>query len=587
MRKLVPLLVAAAAVLLLAAPGSAHAAGVKPVMPAYAGTCGLPKATPLWMDFGWPDFLNEFGRPGVILSGSSGGWPAAVRATGAATVYWDMHLNARVGQPTTPADPSTIVDKANRLYDYAVQEMGCTTPVIIENELFGANLPTPWSNTNAQYRQNVLTFLQQLAARGAFPMLLINSDPYTGNDAAAWWQQVASVSDLIREAYIPATVLAPKGPIIANRMLRTEYRGDVKELTSIGIPPQRIGLITTMATTVGFGGRNGLQSAEDWFDVVKWQALSMREVAAETGISTLWSWGWGEWSKPEQDPAKHAAACVWLWARNPSLCNGPAAAGKGFDASRTEGQILLSPGLQCRIGSLAISNDSIQRLQLVTGDRDTAYTAIFARFAESQAAPVHERQILAAESAIVATRFGGSRSAYLAALAAAHANLPIARAIIGDELRRAAVEATLSVPAPSASAIQTFYSSYPDLDVRVVAAKPAPRWLGGRTRGIAIADLAPDAIFKLKQSSSVRTPLGTYRVTPLGDAEPLGSLPLAEVRPAIAAALRSFAQRDAYERWSEQRQRALLGTTICARDDLPQPATIDLSTYLPFLALEP
>jgi hypothetical protein len=585
-RKLAPV-IAVAAALVLAAPGSPHAAGVNPVMPAYAGTCGLPRTTPLWMDFGWPDFAQIFGRPGVILSGSSGGWPAAMRATGADTVYWDMHLNARVGQPTTPADPSTIVDKANRLYDYAVQEMGCSTPVIIENELFGANLPTPWSDTNAQYRQNVLTFLQQLAARGAFPMLLINSDPYTGNDAAVWWQQVASVSDIIREAYIPATVLAPKGPIIANRILRTEYRDDIAQLTSIGIPPQRIGLITTMATTIGFGGRNGLQPAQDWFDVVKWQALSMREVAAETGISTLWSWGWGEWSKPEQDPAKHAAACVWLWARNPHLCDGPAVAGKGFDASRTEGQILLSPGMQCRIGKLGISNDSIQRLQLVTGDRDTAYTAIFARFAENLAVHVSPRRVITAERALVASHFGGSRSAYLAALRSAHASLPIARAIIADELRRDDVEATLRVPAPNGSAVQNFYTSYPDLSVREVRAKPAPSWLGGRTRGLAISDIAPDAVFRLKRTASVGTPLGSYRVAPLGDAVPLGSIPLSEARPAIVSALRTFAQRDAYERWSEQRQRALLGSTICARDDLPQPATIDLSTYLPFLALEP
>ena len=126
----------------------------------------------------------------------------------------------------------------------------------------------------------------------------------------------------------------------------------------------------------------------------------IREVAAETGISTLWSWGWGEWTKPEQDPAKHGAACVWLWARNPHLCDAPDTAGKGFDAPRTEGQILLSPGIQCRIGALAISNDSIQRLQLVTGDRDTAYTAIFARFAESQAVPVPRRQVLAAERGV-------------------------------------------------------------------------------------------------------------------------------------------------------------------------------------------
>jgi hypothetical protein len=146
------------------------------------------------------------------------------------------------------------------------------------------------------------------------------------------------------------------------------------------------------------------------------------------------------------------------------------------------------------------------------------------------------------------------------------------------------VEADLRVPAPSGSAVSTFYTSYPDVTVREVAAKPAPPWLGGRTRGLAIADIAPDAVFGLKGAGSVQTPVGSYRVTPLGDAVPLGSLPLAQARPAIAAALRTFARRDAYERWSEQRQRALLKQTICARDDLPQPATIELSTYLPFLA---
>ena len=70
---------------------------------------------------------------------------------------------------------------------------------IAENELSGAGLETPWSDTNAQYRQNVLTYLQTLAARGARPFLLINSAPYTGGEAAAWWQQVAAVADIVRE----------------------------------------------------------------------------------------------------------------------------------------------------------------------------------------------------------------------------------------------------------------------------------------------------------------------------------------------------------------------------------------------------
>src|SRR5215471_2445238 len=204
------------ACLLVPASGSTVAA-----RPVWAGTCGLPTTTPQWMDFGWPAFATQFGRPGVIVSASSGGFPAQMRATGAKTVYWDMHLRNRVGIPATPADPSTIVARANTLYDFASTQMGCSTPVIVENELFGASLATPWSDANATYRQNVLTFLRQLSARGAYPMLLVNSTPYTDGDAATWWQQVAAVSDLVREVYVPANQLWKEGPILANRELRT------------------------------------------------------------------------------------------------------------------------------------------------------------------------------------------------------------------------------------------------------------------------------------------------------------------------------------------------------------------------------
>jgi len=368
------------AALLAALLGTSLASGSTPKhglqKPVWAGTCGLPSRTPIWAEFGWPAFAGVFGRPGVIVSASSGDFPAQMRATGAKTVYWDMHLKERVGQPATPADPSTIVAKADKFFDYAAAQMGCSTPVIVENELFGAGLVPPWTDSNTTYRQNVLVFLRELAARGAYPVLLVNSDPYTAGDAGVWWQQVAAVSDILREAYIPATVLYKMGPILANRTLRTTYRDDVAQFTALDIPPQRIGLITTMSTTRGFGGRNGLEPASAWFDVVKWQALSLKAVAAETGIGSLWSWGWGEWTKNEQDPAKLGAACVWLWARDPALCDGPAAGGRKFDTSLTEGQIRVSSGIQCVVGKRRLSNDAVQRLQLVTGDRDAALTAL-------------------------------------------------------------------------------------------------------------------------------------------------------------------------------------------------------------------
>jgi hypothetical protein len=583
MRQLVA--VAALAAVCTFAPGHAFAA-TAPAKPVWAGTCGLPNQTTTWMDFGQPQFANLFGKPGIVISASSGTFPAQMRAAGAQTVYWDMHLNARVGTPTAPTDPSTIVARADKLYDFASSQIGCTTPVIIENELFGASLPTPWSDSNAQYRQNVLTFLTELAKRGAYPMLLVNSTPYTDGDAGVWWQQVAQVSDLIREVYVPATQLWQEGPILANRTLRNRFRQAVADLTGIGIPPQRIGLIVTMATTIGFGGRNGLKPASAWFDTIKWQVLSLRQVAAETHISSLWSWGWGEWSAPEQDPDKPAAACVWLWTRYPSFCDGPAAAGPGFDASRTEGQIRLAAGVQCRIGNDVITQSAIARLQQVTGDFDIAFSALQQRIVMDQKVQIPRSRVLAAERAVVASRFNGSWSAYGAALRAAHADRSLALDILGDELRRDEISASLPSGSPTSADVQTFYASYPDLLVRHVKAKTPVPWLDGRANGYALSQIAPAQLFTAKpgKRSLLQTPLGSYSVTPAGDAVPMGALQLSQVRPGIVAALRDFARGAAFEAWSTAAQRDAQDQAICLGDNLPQPAAFDLTTYLPFLS---
>ncbi|MBV8598163.1 MAG: hypothetical protein JO017_05010 [Actinobacteria bacterium] len=163
----------------------------------------------------------------------------------------------------------------------------------------------------------------------------------------------------------------------------------------------------------------------------------------------------------------------------------------------------------------------------------------------------------------------------------------MARAILADQLRRAEVERYLPAAAPSASQVQTFYASYPDLQVRLVQAKPPPAWLGRAGKGLAIADVAPDRLFTMTtgSSASVLTSTGTYAVKALQDAAPLGAVPLGQARPAIAAALKAFAQGAAFETWSVAKQRGALATVTCAKDDLPQPAAIDLTQYLPFLRL--
>src|SRR5439155_10405069 len=163
-------------------------------------------------------------KPGIVAAASNQLFPPKLRAAGAQTVFWDMYLTKRIGQPGSPVDSATTLAKANRLFDAAVASSACSTPFIAENELFGASLPTPWSITNAQYRANVLLYLQTLAARGAHPYLLVSSRPYTGGEAADWWRQVAEVADLIQEVYFPAPAIYKQGPIVGNRVLRMAFR---------------------------------------------------------------------------------------------------------------------------------------------------------------------------------------------------------------------------------------------------------------------------------------------------------------------------------------------------------------------------
>ena len=261
-------------------------------------------------------------------------------------------------------------------------------------------------------------------------------------------------------------------------------------------------------------------------------------------------------------------------------------AGKGFVTSLTEGQIRLPSGAYCTVAGRQVSAAGISRLQKLTADRQLAATALFARVVESRETAVSASDVLRAEQAVIAQRFGGSAAAYRAALAHGGANVTIARGILGDELRRIRVEADLAGGNPSPAAVASFYKAYPDLLTRPVAAKPAPWWLDGSASGLALSSLAPPPLFRAPagRETTLRAFDGSYVVRPLGRTMPLGALPLARARPGIVAALRTFARGAAFERWTADRQTAALRQTICYRDDLPTPAAVDLSTFLPFLS---
>src|SRR5207244_8518022 len=212
----------------------------------------------------------------------------------------------------------------------------------------------------------------------------------------------SQVSDLVLEVYFNAPNIYQQGPLLGNRALRTAMRKRVLSLTALGIPTSKIGIMLGFHTEPHQGGREGLEPAQAWFRTVKWQALSAKQVASEWPVSTIWSWGWANWGQRGLDPDKPAAACVYLWTRDHRLCNGPAMAGSGFVASTTEGQIRLPSGIYCTVDRRQISSAAISRLQKLTGDRQLAATALFARAVESEEAAVGPSAVPPAGRAVTA-----------------------------------------------------------------------------------------------------------------------------------------------------------------------------------------
>ena len=560
--------------------------------PAAGGTalsCGLPETPTTWIDFAdssvtfWRD---RFARPGVVVATGGPGLAAEARAAGAGTVHWDMYLRKRVGTPSDPADPALIEKRADALFDYAVEVSGCQTPLIALNELWGSSLPTPLTTSADRYRANVLRFVTRLSERGGRPALLVSSEPFTGGDAAAWWKSVAAVSDLVLEKYANANLIWRDGPVDGSRRLRVRYRESVAKLLAIGVPSSRIGLMIGFQTGPGAGGREGLKPRSRWFDVTKWQALAAREVARELKVSHVWSWGWAQRDARSNDPDKSYAACVWLWSRDARLCDAPEILGKELDTDVRTGQLNLPAGTRCVYGTTRLTASSVASLAKVTRDREVALTALVVRAIERERARVSPSAALAVEHRIVRLRFGGSTSAYRAALTEAGASMSVGRAILGDGLRSRAVASRLATPSVSAADVARFRATYASVLAREVVVSPAPSWLPDG-RGLALATSAPERLFRLPtgRRSTLRTVEGVFTVEARGDATALATVSYAPARPAIVRELNAERRAQAYAAWSIRMQKAAESKLVCERDRLPELGVVDVSSYAPFLSL--
>ena len=512
--------------------------------PARAAPCGLPETKPLWIDYGTPELISVFGRPGVVVAGSGVEYPTAARAAGAKTVYWDMYLSTRVGTPMAPADAAGLPAKAQKVFDFAVLSAGCPDPVIVMNELFGASTPTPWTQTTARYRANVLEWARLLQAKGGHPVLLVSSEPFTGGDAGTWWRELSQVADIALEKYFNAPAVHRARPELGSRRMRTSMRESLAKLLAVGVPPAKLGVVLAFQTRRGYGGREGLEPAGAWFEVTKLQALAARQIARELRLGYVVSWGWGFFNEQARDPDKLGAGCVWLWARDQSLC---AAAGlpERFDRDLRAGQIDLPAGVRCALGTASITTNEIAALGRVTGDADAALTILYARLVQQQGVSIGPGEVRASERAIVQRRFGGSRQQYLSALRRARASTALALGAIADELRREALLVRLRATNPTATEVAEFAATYATVQLRDIP--------------------------------------GAGEVPGVDSATPLGLLPHELARPAILSALRHAARAERYATWAERRQERALDGIRCIRDRLPTVGVVPLTGWLPFL----
>ncbi len=553
-------------------------------------SCGVPEAQPVWIDYvdGTVEFWRDrFGRPGVVIATGGPGLGTELRAAGAtATVHFDLYLRRRVGTPMAPNDPATMEKRADGLYEYAVEVTGCSTPMIALNELWGASVPAPWTATTERYRANVLAFVRRLAERGVRPALLVSSTAATGAEAAAWWRSIGQVSDIVLENYWNANVISRAGPIEGSRMLRVDFRRSAATLLAVGVPSSRLGLMLGFHTTPGTGGREGLKPREKWFEVGKLQTLAARQVARELRLAHVWSWGWTMRTQAGKDPDKTYAACVWLWTRDPALCDAPKLIGPKFDTDVRIGQIDLPAAVRCKLDDAALTARSVTTLQRLTRDYELALTALVVRRIERDLTDVSPDDVLVAERRVIAARFGGSRTAYLAALGRARAGAALARGILGDELRRRELQSNFRVSGPAPSAIARYAAAHGQVLGRLVTASPAPSWLPDGA-GYALASSAPAAIFTIPtgRARRLQTIEGPITVRASDDVAPLEVLPLRLVRPAIVRELRSEQRAGLYADWTLRRQRGAESRLVCQRDRLPELGVVSLSSFAPFLAL--
>jgi hypothetical protein len=573
----------------------AAAALAAPQAHADPGPCPVLNPTgPLSIEFsdGSVSFRQTvFARPGVTVASTGAGVAKALRDAGASTAYWEMNLPGLVGSPSAPADPAAMDAVAASEVQKAQTSTGCPNPLIALNEMIGSEAAGPLPPAAQRYRDAILALMRALAADGATPFLLVPRR-FTTSGTEDWWQQVGQVGWLVPEAYTPATSLWSIGdPFLISRAMRVGYREWVSRLTAIGVPTARIGLMLGFQSGDAAGGRAGLQPTSAWLQVVKLQQLAALAVARELLLSTVWSWGWGTFATPgSADPDKPAAACAYLWTRDPTLCDAPALAiPGGFDPDLTAGSVALPPLVQCSYAGGSFATAELTALTAAGVTSEAALTALLERSLVRSKATVGPTALLRAERSVIAGQFGGERGQYTQFLQVEGATPAVARDAIRDQLLEAKLARGLRVPVITGPDVTAFMRAHAGTRTRSVETLRPVRWLVGQKRGVALPGLAPPSVLTAAPDTTVLVHAedGPVRVHVLGGALRLPKAGRSKARLAVRALLLAEARRAALRAWLAGAEQQAVDTALCRADALPVTGRSTLLARWPQLRLQP
>jgi hypothetical protein len=577
------------AVLALPLPVAALADGPCPV---------LSPTAPLPVEFSDGSVVFRqavFARPGITVASTGPNVAKALRTAGASTAYWEMNLQNLVGTPAAPADPATMDAVAASELQKAQASTACANPLIALNELLGSEIPGPLPPAAQRYRDAVLALMRALAAQGAAPFLLVPRR-YTVTGTEDWWGQVGQVGWLVPEAYVAATTYWAVGnPFRISRDIRVDIRKKVAPLLALGIPASRIGVMLGFQSEPT--GRANLQPAEAWLEIVKLQAQAGLVVSRELALSSLWSWGWGTFTQADATlpvpNEKQAAACTYLWARDPLLCDAPGTAAAlaipGFDADLTAGAFDLAPELQCRYDGGSFATKELTALTAGGVTSAGALTALLERSLVRAKTTVGPTALLRAERSVIAGVFDGKRGQYRQFLQVEGATPAVARDVIRDQLLEAKLARGLRVAPITGAGVTAFMKAHAGTRTRSVETVRPVRWLVGQTRGVAIPGLAPPSVLSATTGTTVLVHAedGPVRVRVLG---PKVALPRAErskARLAVRALILAEARRVALSDWLAGAEQAASDTALCRADDVPFTGRSKLLRRWPELRLQP